>query len=221
MLTWKQRAKITVYCMRKLYPLCVRRKNLFTDKDAEDLVEELGVHIWVALTSRYRKKPYDQALRLAMTTGINRLKSIVRTRMTVVKRGAGTTSIPYYGVQQSRRSGGKKRLVDNYALVSTDVTLNGVQLIDTLEAIVSAAITRVGSPQKAKALVKALLFDWRKKKLVPTQRKLMATLKRDRKGVRRLVSRFTEDIRKQGRGSESATYDNLLQKVEGKWKKPV
>jgi len=219
MLSRKQRAQITIYVLKKLYPQCVKRKNLFADKDAEDLVEEIGVHLWIQLI-RYRRKPFDQALKLAMTIGVNRLRSIVRTRLTVMKRGSQATMIPYHGTEQRSKSSSKKKNQDTFSLTSKDFQFNGVQVVDTLEAIVSAAIMRVGT-KKANALVKALMYDWRVKKTTQPQEALMTELNRNRKGVRKLVAAFTEDIKHRDKSSESATYENLLQKIDGTWKKQL
>jgi hypothetical protein len=185
-------------------------------------VEEIGVHLWIQLI-RYRRKPFDQALKLAMTIGVNRLRSIVRTRLTVMKRGSKAIMIPYYGTEQRSRQTNQrssKKQQDTFSLTSRDFHFNGVQVVDTLEAIVSAAIIRVGT-KKANSLVKALMYDWRVKKTTAPQQILMTELKQTRKGVRKLVAAFTEDIKHRDKSSESASYDNLLQKIDGTWKKQL
>lgn len=215
MLTRKQRAKITTYCLKKLYPECVKRQNLFTDMDAADLVEELGVHIWVALI-RYRRKPYDQALKLAIATGVNRLKSIVRSRMTVVKRGAKAQIVPLTsGEKHDEESGGA---TESYWLYDRGLYSNGIRVIDALELICSAAILRVGV-KRADALVKALAYDWRKSKVTKPQKELMHTLNRDRKSVRDLVASFTRAVRRELGPDEALSYQ--IQKIEGRWKNPL
>lgn len=204
MLSKTQRGTILVYCLKKLYPQCVKRKNLFTHMDAEDLIEELGVHIWIALT-RYRNKSYNDALKLAFTTGRNRLTSIVRTRMTVVKRGANAKFLP-------------ENIDDVYWLSSRGIYSNGVQVIDTLEMIGSTAIARVGV-RRADSLVKALMYDWRRRPQ-GNQLAIMEALQRSRIQVRKMVADFIREIRLQFPSGGYVADDNLLEKVDGCWKSP-
>lgn len=216
MLSRKQRAEITAYVLKKIYPLCVKRENLFSEKDADDLMEDIGVHLWIRLI-RYRRKPYNDAVKLAMTIANNRLTSIVRSRLTVRKRGAGATEIPFPGTTAT-----DKRTQDKFhdPLWSMDAGIygNGTRIIDAMELIVSAAIMRVGT-KRADALIKALLYDWRKRKVTPSQQALMEILRRDRSGVRRLVRSFTQEMRKEITPSGQTSYP--LHKVEGRWRNPL
>jgi hypothetical protein len=205
MLSKSQRAEILIYCLKKLHPQCVKRKNLFSDMDAEDLVEEVGVHIWIALM-RYRKKPYRNALKLAFATGRNRLISIVRTRMTVVKRGAKAKFI-------------SEDVDDLYWLSSRSIHSNGVEVVNVLETIGSIAILRVGL-RRSPALVKALMYDWRRKPSAQ-QKPLMEALDRNRIGVRKLVAEFIVDIQRQIPPGQYVPEDHVMEKVEGRWKRKM
>jgi len=199
MLNRAKRGKILMRALKDLHPLCVRRKNLFSDMDVDDIVEELGVHIWIALI-RYRKKPYKQAVKLAYKVGRNRLTSIVRSKLSVVKKGSNVKFTSF-------------DLPEMGWISSSGIYFNGIQIVDTLELIASAAIRKVGI-RKASALVRALLYDWKPRRTSEEQNMIMQVLKRDKNAVHKLVRRFSTEVRR------SITIDHdhqSLEKVDGKW----
>ena len=206
------RANITLHVLKQLRPQFRARENLFSGMDAADLLEEVGVHVWIALI-RYRKKPYDDAVKLAMRSAVNRLTSMVRTQLTVVKRGAGAEHI---SIEKERETRGHHNN-DRLNLTSSSIHLNGVRVVDALEAICSAAIIRVGVP-KANALVRSLLYDWRSRNLSEHQKEIMQVMNRDRKTMRRLVSGFTKELRGQTQPNEYIRQENIIQKIDGRWK---
>lgn len=203
MLTRKQRGKILIRSLKLLHPHCLKRKNLFSDKDVDDLLEELGVHIWIALI-RYRKRTYDEAERIAFTVGKNRLTSIVRSKLTVYKKGAKFNQI-------------EGSPDDIYWMSSGSMHSNGVQIIDTLETIASIAIMKVGL-RRADSLMRALLYDWRSRKPVREQKIIMQVLGKDRIEIRKLVRRFIFEIRRELPGSQYSQHDNMLEKVDGTYR---
>jgi len=205
MLSRAKRAKITIRCMKKLYSQCMKRKGLFTDKDADDLMEEIGIHIWINLI-KYRKKPYKQALKLAMTIGVNRLTSIVRSKLTVARRGSAAIFV-------------NKSIDDLYWLTGNNLHSNGVQMIEMIEAIVSAAIAKVGV-RKSDALVRSLLYDWRRRNITTEQKAIMETLSKTRKEMKIVTSRFISQIQSDAPKLKSTNYNNLIQKYEGRWRSP-
>lgn len=203
MLSRTKRALIVIDCMKRLHPLCVKRKNLFPEKDAEDLMEEVGVYMWICLL-RYRNKPYNEASKLAFITGKNRLTSIVRSRMTVVKRGSKVKFVP-------------GNSDDLQWMSSKGIYSNGTQIVEALEAIVTTAVMKIGV-SKSNDLVRALLYDWHDRKPVSEQVAIMNRLGRTRKEVRILVDEFTDEIRRRIHSSRDESMHNPVRKVDGKWK---
>ena len=212
MLTRKERVKITAYVLKKMYPKCVSyKKKLFADQDAMDLLDEVGVQVWIALI-RYRRKPYKEAIKLAYRTATNQLNSLVRTKITVKKRGAGSHTISLNTEENDEED--NERYEGNW-MSDPGLYSNGIKIVDAIELICSSAIFRVGT-RKADALVKALLYDWRLKRTNVEQRKLMKILNRDRKEVRKLVNSFSRQMKKQIGPEETHSYP--IQKVDGIWK---
>jgi hypothetical protein len=202
-LSKRQQVNILKYCLKRLHSKCKKYSKLFSDKDTDDLVEEIAIHIWMALI-RYRRKPRKQALMLAYRTGQNRLLSIVRSKMTVIKGGS---KIVMTGDNAD----------DLYWTSSHGMMENGIKIIETLEVLGSIAIQLVGY-KKSDSLLKALLYDWRSKNLTPRQRHIMLRMNASRTEMRDWTKLFSDEVQKQIAPGEFNLHDSLMEKKDGRWK---
>lgn len=140
-LSKKQRTEILTYCLKKLAPVVRKRAALFAGTP-EDLLDEVGVQIWIALL-RYKHKPYNDALKLAYRTGQNRLTSLVRTMLTVKRHGHHVKMVPLEAVSP--------------LLIQRNS--NPIVVVEFYDTLVALAI-RIAGYHKAGWLVRAALYDW-------------------------------------------------------------
>jgi hypothetical protein len=129
---------------------------------------------------------------------------LVRSRLTVAKRGAFSKIVPLH-------------IDDLYWLSDRSLYSNGVHVVETIETIVTIAIMKVGF-KRSDALIKALLYNWRTTKLEPEQIKLMKHLGRDRIATRKLVSSFIDELRYRLPSGKFIPEEHVLERIDGVWK---
>lgn len=204
LLTREQRATVLQRCLhnRILLYRCYRYHKLLS-MDHADLVEELAVHMYKGLfyfrhSSRYANGPDDpmtQAYKLAVTTGHNKLTSMVRTAL---KRG-------HFSVQD----------IDVTTLVSREMT--NASLKEVMGTLATVATTLVGE-QRAGALIQATVYDWDRHRgqamLVAQQKIIKALGLRQRKDVAKLLEQFYQATRKQLGSTDQVP----LRRLNGVWR---
>lgn len=194
-----QREAILAYCLKGLSPVMRRRAPLVKPGGFEDLVDEVGIHIWIALL-RYRRKPYDEALKLAYRSGQNRLASIVRSVLTSRRRGATLKFVSLDSVAPTLYQ-------------SEDMT--SCAALEFIEIMVTLAVRIVG-PDKATHLVQATLHDWsRRTRTTENHRRIMDNLGLQRRDVVESIMRLREALRK---ALVAETKPLTVRTPEGVWK---
>lgn len=199
-LTRADRAIVLERCLknRLLIKRCYRYHQLL-NTSVEDLLNELGIHIYEGLfyfRFKHRLKfpeisPLEQAYKLALTTGHNYLGCLVRAR---VKKGLVST-------ESISPKAASHRLDDLAALQVTKV-------------MVSVAAELVGTPLAA-ALLRATLYDWQSHgQLSAAQQQLLKALKRPtRHQVTLLLDQYRSLILAQLEPAQLP-----IEKVDGVWR---
>ena len=185
---------ITGYCLEKMNRACVERQNLFKPfMSKDDLLDEIGVKIWQELARyRHRLPTYAMARNFAFRVAQNHLRSMVRSKLTVRKRGAYASFVD--NEVTSGHQLGSPQTVDIFDTIgSEDIAANGQLAFEAVEHIVSVAIRLIGS-EKYVLLCRALCYDW-SGNLEPEQEFILVHLGLNRKQLLRLMRKLGKRIR--------------------------
>jgi len=132
-----ERAQILSDCMSNeiLMRMCIKRSALFPMSPV-DLMDEIAVRMWIALWE-YRRKPIDEAFKIALKCGYNQLRTLVRNQMK------------------------KITLVNdaNKLEKTPDNSIIGLETKEVLDCMEKIAIMLVGKT-KAVHLIRSVLLDW-------------------------------------------------------------